>query len=381
MGNRDNQDVALVLCYKDFAYWTGYSSVGLNVAAITTAAELAKHGVDVQVLGVKNNVDLCDSLCAINGERKIEGLGPITNCVIMAPWLSPLDLQALARYFTGIEFTVQSHCNVAALHGDYRGIGNFRNYADLMNELPNLSLAGNSASFADWFSETYVVNVYLLPDLYPAPTGAPPPKPAHSGLNLGAFGALRPEKNIQSACAAALLMQQKLQVPVNFHMNVGGESRGREIVQAIDQMSQGVPGFTVIKHKWMPWSDFTKLVATMDLLLQPSFTESFNVVTADGVYNFVPSVVSPGIQWAPDSWKADPDDPTDIVKKGIRLLADPEAWAEGKYALKLHDMRGSRLWLGFLYPHGFPTCQSPARRFPRCWGRRMFDRLRKFLGF
>ena len=33
-------NVAVGLCFKDFSYWSGYSSVGLNVAARLTAEEL-----------------------------------------------------------------------------------------------------------------------------------------------------------------------------------------------------------------------------------------------------------------------------------------------------------------------------------------------------
>ena len=128
--------VAVALCFKDFAYWTGYSSVGLNVAAVKTAEELRRHGISVDVVGVKDNVELFNQICYIDGKRKEKGLGPLTNIVIMAPWITPLDLQALVKWFPSKEFTVKSHCNVAALYGDYRGIGNFRNYCRPDERLP-----------------------------------------------------------------------------------------------------------------------------------------------------------------------------------------------------------------------------------------------------
>jgi len=290
-------NVAVGLCFKDFSYWSGYSSVGLNVAARLTAEELRRHGISSYVMGVKNNVELLDSIFWVNGKRAEEGLGPLTNVVILAPWITPLDLKALLDYFPSMEFTVQSHCNVAALYGDYRGIGNLRNYADLMNDYPNLSLAGNALPFVQWFAEAYGVNVYLLPDLYPIREHHEHEKKENdigaagefgNELRIGAFGALRPEKNIPSACAAAILIQERLGVPVSLHINQGGERSGREILATIDQMSQGIPGFDVVKHKWMPWEEFNRLVRTMDLLIQPSFTESFNIVTADGVANRIP---------------------------------------------------------------------------------------------
>ena len=356
------KDVAVGLAFKDFAYWSGYSSVGLNVAAVKTAEELQNYGISSYLMGVKNNVELFDALRYANGKRKAAGLGPLTNCVIMAPWISPLDLQALLKWFPDMEFTVKSHCNVAALYGDYRGIANFRNYADLMNDFPTLSVSGNSSSFTSWFSEAYGVNTFLLPDLYPIGTVnpddrqlAPPP-----ALRLGAFGALRPEKNIISAVAAGISIQQRLQVPVSFHINVGGEVSSKEIIATIDQMSQGIPGFDVVKHKWMPWSEFTKLVNTMNLLFQPSFTESFNIVTADGISVGTPSVVSSAVRWAPVSWKANPDNPDSLADVGIRLLFDKHAWMEGKNALKVHNFKAVRLWKDYLYdidPEDIPIAE------------------------
>ena len=77
----------------------------------------------------------------------------------------------------------------------------------------------------------------------------------------------------------------------------------------------------------------------MHLLLQPSYTESFNMVTADGVAEGVPSVVSHAIDWAPEHWKAMMDDVLDIARVGRYLLTDPYAPQEGIEALKVSQHR------------------------------------------
>jgi hypothetical protein len=385
MKERSTDNVAVGFCFKDFAYWTGYSSVGLNVAAVTTAEELKRHGTPTYLMGVRDNIGLLDSVMYANGIRQKQGLGPLTDVIIMAPWITPLDLGAILQYFPDIRFTVQGHCNVAAIYGDHRGMGNFRNYADMTFDYPNLMLAGNSEPFVSWFTEAYGVNTYLLPDLYPIGKhhhhGDDKPRVSETdgSLRIGAFGALRPEKNIPSACAAALLIQERLGLPVSFHLNVGGERVGREILAMIDQMSQGIPNFTVIKHKWLPWSEFNGLVKTMDLLIQPSFTESFNLVTADGIQHRVPTVVSNAIPWAPDSWKANPDRPTEIAKVGIRLLRDPKSWEKGRDALLAHNKRGVKLWREFLYdrdPVPFPLPPEYTEGERQGWFNRFFHHLR-----
>jgi hypothetical protein len=86
----------------------------------------------------------------------------------------------------------------------------------------------------------------------------------------------------------------------------------------------------------------------MHLLLQPSYTESFNMVTADGVAEGIPSVVSDAIDWAPDDWKANVDDVLDISRVGRRLLCDPHAAMDGLRALESHVAGGIRAYEEYL---------------------------------
>lgn len=95
-------------------------------------------------------------------------------------------------------------------------------------------------------------------------------------------------------------------------------------------------------------SDFRRYLYGMDLLLQPSFTETFNNVTADGVAAGVPSVVSPAITWAPSSWTAQPDSALDVARVGESLLSDPKAPAAGQAALDAHNSEAIEAWRRWL---------------------------------
>ena len=333
--------VRLLLAFKDFSYWTAASSVGLHVAALTTAEVLREAGIDAEAIPVLHNIGLFDAI----RHRKP------THVVIMAPWISVLDLDALVTFFPDVQFAVQSHCNVGGLHGDPRGIANIRGYANLTFSLSNLRLAGNSPGFTDWLREVYDTHAVLLPNLYPAVMS--PSRARHipgQPLRIGAFGALRPEKNFITATAAALLLQKTADSATELHLSAGGEvgHDAKEILSTIRQMTEGVPGFTLIAHRWADWKAFRKLVGSMHLLLQPSFTESFNMVTADGVVEGVPSVVSSAISWAPESWRANSDSAVDIARVGLRLLRDGSAPEAGLKALREHDRLGLRKWKNFL---------------------------------
>jgi hypothetical protein len=86
----------------------------------------------------------------------------------------------------------------------------------------------------------------------------------------------------------------------------------------------------------------------MNVLLQPSFTESFNLVTADGIAVGVPTVVSDAIDWVPPSWVAHADDGRDIARVAEMLLRDRNAARDGRCALEQYVARGVDLWRAFL---------------------------------
>jgi len=73
------------------------------------------------------------------------------------------------------------------------------------------------------------------------------------------------------------------------------------------------------------------------------------MVTADGIAEGIPSVVSSAIDWLPDYFHADVDDVSSVARVGRHLLHDPHAAREGLQALKRYVYNGIasyREWLG-----------------------------------
>jgi hypothetical protein len=335
-------DVRLALVFKDFAAWVRSSCVGLNVAGYTTANVLRKHGIKTVVFPVRHNVDIVTAIDAYN-ESHQEAL---THVVISAPWLSVYDLQTLIENFKTIQFVILSHSNVGFLQADPDGVWLLRQYFDLAQTHPNLKVGGNSEKFVHWVQHAYNQEATLLPNLYPLPDKdkVKAPWDGKSALKIGAFGAVRPYKNFMTAAAAAITIQRFLGVPVELHMSTGGEGG---TVAAIEQMCAGVKDFKLVKHEWSYWDKFIRLVANMDLLLQVSYTESFNLITADGISVGVPSVVSSAIEWAPDAWKADADNALKVAQVGLRLLRGENREA-GFKALGDHNEYALRFWIAYL---------------------------------
>ena len=124
--------------------------------------------------------------------------------------------------------------------------------------------------------------------------------------------------------------------------------KGGPVLDAVRQMMHGVPHAKIVENGWQTWPQFRQTVRHVHLLLQPSYTETFNVVTADGAAEGVPSVVSDAIEWAPASWKAQVDDAGDIARVGRKLVKSRWAAADGYAALVKHNRFAMDCWREFL---------------------------------
>jgi hypothetical protein len=122
------------------------------------------------------------------------------------------------------------------------------------------------------------------------------------------------------------------------------------VVRSVRALMDSVPNVTLVEDGWFQWPRFVQIVRSMNLLMQPSYTESFNIVTADGASQGVPSVVSEAIDWAPCNWKADVDDTLSITRTAKAMLHDHKAGLDGYNALRKHNSEGVcawKYWLGY----------------------------------
>lgn len=334
--------VRVALFFKDFSHWSRSSCVGLNVAGYTTAAYLRENGVHAHAFAVRNNVDVVRWIERFNATHEKR----LTHVVISAPWLSLHDLKNLVRHFPRIRFIVLSHSNVGFLQADPGGIELFRLYAKLSHRERNLFVGANNRMFTEWFDTVYEERSRVLPNLYP--TRRVKGKVwIGDVLKVGAFGAIRPEKNFMTAAAAALVMRAGLRCPLELHMSSGGEGCRNTTLRAIEEMVKGLEHVRLVRHHWQYWDEFIALIKRMDLVVQVSYTESFNMITADAISNRVPVVVSEVIRWAPEEWKADADDVIDVADVGVRLLTVPQNY-KGSDALIRHNRKWLERWKEYL---------------------------------
>ena len=262
-----------------------------------------------------------------------------------------LELSQLVHTHTEIEWAVCSHSNVGFLAADPQGIANLRLDGALADSAVNFSLTTNSKRLKTWWRKAYHQHMSLMPNLYDVDGQLPQYSPWHPGslLKIGCFGAIRPLKNQISAAGAALEISNRLRTDCEFWINSGRtEGAGSIVLKSITEILDGIPNIKLREAPWQSWPCFRAEVRTMHLLIQTSYTESFNMVTADGVAEGVPSVTSDAIDWVPESWQAPADDVNAIASVGVALLFDPSAPMVGLEHLVEHNRLGIHDWTRFL---------------------------------
>jgi glycosyltransferase involved in cell wall biosynthesis len=340
----------LAIAYKNFAAAQNVSHIGLGVSATQNAKALRAAGYIVEIWPINSFTDLQILMKTELQLRTLAHHVPLSHLVISAPWIPTSDLAVLASQNPDLEIAVVSHSNIGFLQADPRAIELLRQGAELAQGCPNFHIGCNSQRFQTWWQATYGTAMTLLPNMYPMGPARARPMWQRGTLRMGCFCAIRPYKNVLTAAAAALEVGQRLRVTdLEFWISGGRrEGGGQTIFAAIQQMYLNVPRAAVVERNWQSWPQFLATVGSMDLLLQPSYTEGFNMVTADGIAQGVASVVSDAIAWAPRNWQAATDDACDIANKAVGLLHDPTAVQEGVTALNAHNASALILWKDFL---------------------------------
>lgn len=329
----------LVLAYKNFAANRAISHIGLGVTALNATKVLRDEGIDAEVWPIVSAADLRTRLRS----------SAASHVVVSAPWIATADLAQLCAEFNNTQFAVTCHSNLGFLQADPSAVRLVREGLDLRRTNWNFQMAANSERLAKWVQAAYGTPCTLLPNMYHL-DGPDPKRERYAGgtLRIGAFGATRALKNLMTAAGAALEIANNMRADLEFWISSGRNEGAGAVVDAVRQMMNGLPHVKLVENGWQTWPQFRQTVRHMHLLLQPSYTESFNVVTADGIAEGVPSVVSDAIDWAPNNWKAPVDDVGAMALVGRKLLTSRRAPAQGLSALRLHNKKAMRNWHEFL---------------------------------
>lgn len=134
-----------------------------------------------------------------------------------------------------------------------------------------------------------------------------------SKINISCFGAIRPFKNHLTQAAAAVAFAESIGKKLNFHVNYSRvEQRGDNVLKNLRGMFKYLE-HDLIEHEWCDHHHFMHLIKHhIDLGMQVSFTESYNIVIADHIAMNKPVVVSSEIEFVLPIFQANPNSVNNI---------------------------------------------------------------------
>ena len=301
-------------------------SSGLHNSIKFMVDMLQAMGTPAEFVSVTDNNDI---------DREVTAYKP-THAVIEAFWVVPEKFDVLKRIHPNVSWIVRNHSKTEFLANEGMAFGWVIGYlardiyvaCNSEEETRDLQAIARSAGY----SQDLVI---YLPNYYPYVVEtryADKPLVYKSEANIGCFGAIRPLKNHMVQAVAAIDFADRMKVKLNFHINgTRIEGKADAILKNLRQLFEGLPRHTLVEHPWMEHDDFLDLLSTMDISLQASFSETFNIVMADSVKANVPSICSPQISWMPWLSKANPNDAGSITRKMCTI------WYEGYIARRIRQ--------------------------------------------
>lgn len=299
--------------------------------------------------GLKNSaqfvVSMINSSLDINANAKLAEVVD-NNCIdrevtlfkpdiviIEALWVVPEKFQILQRIHPNVQWIVRLHSDTPFIANEGIAIEWIRRYAPF----PNVKIGANSERI---YHELQPIigkrNLILLPNYYPVPCTIPKFK-KHSPqgeINIGCFGAIRPMKNHLIQALSAIRFAEEKKLKLNFHINGNRtEEKGDPVLKNIRSLFHNSK-HELVEHPWKDHEEFLKTVELMDISMQVSLSETYNIVIADSVVHNIPVVVSPEIKWINVLFQANATSSYDIVKTLHR------AWAGRKINLQKTNLWG-----------------------------------------
>ena len=341
--------IRVILAIKNFAKVQGVCHIGLGVTALNTMRVLRRQGVQCEAWSAQTAKELYG---LISRDERSNPSRPVTHVVISAPsWVQPVSFADFSQRWPNIEFVQLNHSGTAYLSIDKYGIKNIREVLALSHALHNVRVAGNNQRFTRWAADSFGAAVLYLPNLYDTTTFVNPvvQRKDHDPLRIGSFGAGRPWKNLLTAAELAVQMARRMNVALELYVNTMRPDGGQRQIESRSELFDNLAHAKLIEVPWALWPQFRKVVSTMDLLVSPSFDETFCVIAADGIAEGVPSTATPAMEWLPQAWHCNPWDPSSVTSVGMGLLHNRVgAIHDARAALENFVSSGVNSWISYL---------------------------------
>ena len=296
-----------------------HSHIGLSTGLYNSAnfmnEMLNENGIE------SNLVVVHDNNCI---DREVTKYKP-THVIIEALWVVPEKFDILQRLHPKVKWIIRMHSETPFIANE----GNAMKWLAEYTSYENLYIGCNAPRFLReiryytqvrnrWSNAETRERIIYLPNYYPTDFITKPLNRKKDTIDIGCFGAIRPLKNHLLQAMAAVEFAEQIDKKLRFHVNVGRiEMKGQPVFHNLEGMFGQLAnaGHELVNNQWSPREDFLKICHSMDIGLQVSFSETFNIVGADLISQGVPLVGSTEIPWLAPQSCADPTNSSEIVKK------------------------------------------------------------------
>lgn len=334
---------------EDYGQDPSYSYSGVSTGLLNSATfmkdMLEAAGIESKLVVVIDN----------NGiDREVHLYKP-THVIIEALWVVPEKFEILSRLHPTVKWIIRFHSEAPFIASEgiaFRWLHGYMKHKNILIGVnaPRLMEEIRVVLHAAGYSkEELEQRVHYMPNFYPVGEYvSPKAETSTEVINIGCFGAIRPLKNHIVQAIAAIKFADRLNRKLRFHINVGRvEMKGDPILHNLQGMFAGLvdQGHELVMHQWMGHTEFLEICKTMDIGMQVSFSETFNIVAADLIDNGVPVVMSSEVPWA-KTGLADPTESDEIARVMGRVWTLRCAnVAYNRLGLKWYTAKTRKIWL------------------------------------
>jgi len=327
-----------------------HSNIGLSTGLYNSAKfmndMLVDRGVDsVLEIAIDNN-------CI---DRLVNTHKP-SHVIIEALWVVPQKFAILQKLHPNVKWIIRIHSEMPFMAGEGMAMDWIGDYSGFKNIILGINAPRMLSEIRlylqhrnHWTDEETGERVIYLPNFYPQEYKSKKFDKNKEFIDIGCFGAIRPLKNHLLQAFAAIGFANKIGKKLRFHVNAGRiEMQGGPVINNLKGLFQQIhrQGHEMINHQWRPREEFLQLCAEMDIGLQVSFSETFNIVSADMISQSVPIVATAEeLPWAVHAYCADPTNSQDIIDKLSLTYNTP--WMNVKsnqWSLTNYTNKTAKIW-------------------------------------
>lgn len=281
-------------------------SYGLINSVKHVGDSLEPYGIESKISIVVDNNQI---------DREIYHYKP-THVFIEALWVLPQKFPILMKLHPKVKFNVRLHSNLPFLSQESIAFQWLKEYHQLSKQYPNFSVSANNMklvnelNYALNFEIKYTPNCYILNKEIKLDT-----KSIGDNLDIGCFSALRILKNLPSQAIAAIYVAKEMNKKLRFHINhTVFEQAAGGVIKNLRNMFAATK-YELVEHEWQNLKEFKHLIRKMDVGMQVSMSETYNLVSSDFISCGVPIVGSSEIEFLSPLYQAAPTNFNDIVDK------------------------------------------------------------------